>query len=363
MKILVTYASAGAGHKTSAKAIFDLLQKETSYQVSLVDCLDYTSPVYKLIYSQGYAFLITYLSFIWSLIFKITDNRVFFKATNGLRRVFNEITAKRFIQYVTAERFDCCICTQFLPNEIISQLKARKEVSADLICVVTDFNAHRFWLADRTDIYTVACRETKQELLGMGVVEKKIRVTGIPVNSHFLNQPDKEKLMEDLGLKKGIFTLLLLTGSFGIGGLDRIVKLLQDRFQLLVVCGNNQALFRKLNRIKNDNTKVYGLIDNVDILMSVSDLAISKAGGLSIAEALVKHLPLVFIAVIPGQEAINAKLMIEYEIGLAAKDLKDIKDTVIRLALNHNALAYMKANTWRLSKPYAVREILQLIHG
>ncbi|MDP3143185.1 MAG: UDP-N-acetylglucosamine--LPS N-acetylglucosamine transferase, partial [Candidatus Omnitrophota bacterium] len=109
-----------------------------------------------------------------------------------------------------AEQFDCCICTQFLPNEIISQLKTDKKIRTRLICVVTDYNVHRFWLAGAVDTYAVACREAKQELLRMGVTQEKIQVTGVPVNPKFLSQPDKQQLINEMGLKPGMLTVLML---------------------------------------------------------------------------------------------------------------------------------------------------------
>lgn len=363
MKILIAYASAGAGHKSSSEAIFDSLKEETGHKVSLVDCLDYTSPLFKFVYSHGYAFLIRYFPFLWSLVFKTTDNQVFLGITGRLRGLADKLVSKRFIQYLITEQFDCCICTQFLPNEIVSQLKTDKKIRARLICVVTDYNVHRFWLAGEVDIYAVACREAKQKLLRMGVAEKKIQVTGVPVNPRFLSQLDKQQLINEMGLKPGLLTVLMLTGAIGIGPLKEIVEELQDRFQLLVVCGKNKSLCARLNRIKNEYTKVYGLVNNVEELMSVADLVITKPGGLTISEALVKHLPMLFISEIPGQETGNAKLMIDYNIGLSVQDVKNIKNKLGEFTLNHHSLAYMKANTWRLSKPYATRKILQLIHG
>lgn len=363
MKILVSYASAGAGHKRCAEAIYDLLKRETNQQVSLVDCLDYTNFLFKFLYSFGYTFLITYLPSLWSALFKFTNLSIFFITTRPLQQLIHNLSAIRFIKFLIEERFDYCICTQFLSSEIVSRLKTQRRINTKLVCVITDYNVHHLWLAEGVDIYIVACRETKQRLIQLGVAEEKIKVTGIPVNLRFLTQPDKLQLLNKLGLKSNLFTVLILTGAFGIGPLQKIVAALEDRFQLLVVCGNNKKLLRKLNSIKNIDTHVYGLVDNVDELMAVSDLVITKPGGLTISEALVRHLPMLFILSIPGQETENARLMINYNIGLMAKNSGEIKKLLTAFMVNRNTLAYMKANTWRLSKPFAGRELLKIIHG
>ena len=363
MKILVAYASAGAGHRKCAEAISDFLNQETTYHVSLVDCLDYSHQIFKFLYSRGYACLISHFPLLWCAFFRLTDNHIFFLVTNRLRQLIDSLNSRRFISYLKKERFDYCVCTQFLANGIIARLKSRDQISAKLICVITDYKVHHFWLAEGVDVYAVACRETKQRLLQLGVAAEKIKVTGIPVNTKFLHQPDKQQLIEKLGLRQERFTILLLTGTFGIGSLQKIAEELQDRFQVLVVCGNNQTLFKKLSRFGRENVRVYGLIDNVEELMSVSDLVITKPGGLTISEALAKHLPIVFIAAIPGQEIENARLMVSYHLALLVRDRKSLKNIIRGLATDRHRLAYMKANTWRLSKPFALREILKLING
>jgi len=362
MKILVTYATAGAGHRKCAEAIFDLLKKETNHSVSLVDFLDYTLPPFKLIYSKGYALLVTCFPSLWNFLFKLNNNPIVFRIDTPIRQALTNLLARRFINFLSREKFDCCITTQFMVNEIISVSKTSKNIASKLICVVTDYNVHRVWLASGVDFYAVACRETQQRLLSLGVAEKKIKTTGIPIHVKFLTPQDKQQLLRKLGLKPNLLTVLMLTGTFGFGPIKKLVLDLQDRFQLLVVCGNNHSLFNELNRIKNEHTYAYELVDNIDELMSAADLVITKPGGQTISEALVKHLPMLFISAIPGQETDNAKLMRGYDVGLLVENVNKIEEIMARFAINRHLLAYMKANTTRLRKPFAAREVIQLIN-
>ena len=52
----------------------------------------------------------------------------------------------------------------------------------------------------------------------------------------------------------------------------------------------------------------------MDELMSVADVMVTKPGGLSISEALVKKLPMLFFSAIPGQETNNIKVLSTYEV-------------------------------------------------
>ena len=110
-----------------------------------------------------------------------------------------------------------------------------------------------------------------------------------------------------MGLQPDLFTVLVATGSFGIGPIEGIIDVLKG-FQVIVVCGHNRDLFRKLSGKYCALVKVLGLVDNMHELMAVSDAMVTKPGGLSICEALVSQLPLIFFNAIPGQEIGNIKV-------------------------------------------------------
>lgn len=361
MKILIAYATAGAGHKKCAEAIADSLKQDAAHHVRCVDCLDYTGWLFKFIYSKGYALLALYFPALWNALFKISNNRLFSLAVRKPRWLCFRIFARRFVHFLIDGQFDCCVCTQFLANEIIAGLKTRGLIKSRLICVVTDYNVHRIWVADGVDTYVAACRETNQRLLDLGVKESQIEVLGIPVNSKFSISLPASLVRRKLGLDENMFTVLVLTGVFGSGPLEQIVRCLQDRLQILVVCAENRRLFTRLSRIKNHRVRVFGMVDNIDELMSAADLVITKPGGLTISEAMVKGVPMIFISPIPGQETENARLMVKYGVAWRAGDWAGIKKLLIDFLLDRNRLAFMKVNTRRLGKPFAVREVVSLI--
>ena len=94
---------------------------------------------------------------------------------------------------------------------------------------------------------------------------------------------------------------------------------LLEKYQLLIVCGHNKKLYERLKPKAKDNTYVLGLVDNMDELMSVANVMVTKPGGLSIAEALVKKLPMIFFSAIPGQETNNIKVLSSYEVSQGAE--------------------------------------------
>lgn len=360
MKILVIHASAGAGHMKAAEALYEGLEKHTSHEAVLIDALNYTSPFFKKFYRSTYLFLISRLPSLWGLFFAITDVPFLQPLVHLVRRLYNTVNASALHAYLEGEQFDYIFATHFMPVEVAAAMKRAKRITSKLVTVVTDFDVHKIWLAGETDMYTVASDWTKRKLETLGPPAEKIHAYGIPTLERFSLPRDQAYLKGQLGLNKDTFTVLIATGSFGIGPIAEILEALDD-FQVLVVCGHNRRLFERLNRNPKDSIKVLGLVENMHELMTVADVMVTKPGGLSISEALVSQLPLVFFNAIPGQEAGNVRVLREYGIGVQASSVKDIVAELEKMRASRDVYLAALKRTQLLAHPSSVRDILGLI--
>lgn len=379
MKILVIYATAGAGHRKAAEALYHGLESST-HNVVLVDSLDYTSRFYKYLYSGSYTFVISYLPWLWGTLFSILDLPWLVPVVRLFRRIHNSLNAPSLARYLKEENFDYILSTHFFPNEVAGFLKRKGRIKSKIISVITDFDVHSIWLAEGVDCYAGACGWTQQKLEKMGVPERRIAATGIPTHAKFSSHTDIKALKQRLGLKQDGLTVLIATGSFGIGPIEEIIQLLPD-FQVLVVCGHNKDLYSRLSRMENGPdaprqgegsgfrpakaglhlTKIYGLVDNMDELMAVSDVMITKPGGLSISEALVSGLPLIFFNAIPGQETNNVKVLKEYEVGVSGCPIEEMAQVLHRFQASSESYEAAQEKIKLLAKPSAVKDIIALI--
>jgi processive 1,2-diacylglycerol beta-glucosyltransferase len=339
------------------------LKKNTSFDVVFADALDYTSPSFKKFYQRTYIFLVTGMSWLWGFSFELLDRTWIQPLMRSTRRFYNGFNARRLNAFLKDRNFDYVVTTHFLPGEVVAALKRTGEIRSRLITVVTDFDVHRIWLNPETDYYAVASEWTAQKLQQLGIAEEKIRVTGIPVNEQFLHPADRGELKKKLGLKENVFTVLIATGSFGIGPIEEILRILEteDDLQTLVVCGHNRGLAERLRRRNYAGAKIFGLVDNMHELMAVSDCMVTKPGGLSIAEALVSQLPMIFFHPIPGQETNNVRVLREYGIGCMPADVQGIAGELRKLKSCRDAHLTALKHTQRLARPAAVRDIISLI--
>ena len=359
MKILIVHASAGAGHSKAAEAVFNGLKKHTTHDVRCIDVLDYTNPFYKDLYRKTYIILISHLSLVWAFFFWLADVRWLLPFVQTLRRVFNHVNGRKFEAFLQQENFDYVITTHFFSTETVSALKGQGKITSKLICVVTDYDAHSIWLGQHVDCYAVACEYTKNKLRSFGVHEERIAVTGIPVDEKFLVSYERSALRARLGLDPKAFTVLIATGSFGIGPIEKIVSQLHD-IPCVVVCGHNQKLCTTLSAQKFPNAKICGFINNMQEYMMACDVLITKPGGLSISEALAVGLPLIFFSAIPGQETNNIKVLQEFGVGASGLSIEGIVQEIRRLS-DPSSLQNAKANIEKIARPHSVCDIIKLI--
>lgn len=360
MKILVIHTTAGAGHKKAAEAIYNGLLRHTTHQAHLVDALDYTNPFFKASYPKVYVFLVTKMPWLWQAFFLLFNIPFLRPLLSLVRRCYNAINTQALVKFLKQQHFDAIMTTHFMPAEVSAYLKRTGQIKSKVICVVTDFDVHPIWINQGIDVYTAACEYTKEKIVNFGINPQNVFVTGIPTDEKFALVTDRPLIRRRLKINVDLFTVLVATGSFGMGPIEDLVDLLQG-YQLLIVCGNNRRLYERLKLRAADRVHVFGLVGNMHELMAAADCIVTKPGGLSIAEALVKKLPMIFFSAIPGQETGNINVLKKYQAAWDQGSLRDIVGKIDDLSSSPQAYEALRQKLEALSKPNAVADIINLI--
>ena len=149
---------------------------------------------------------------------------------------------------------------------------------------------------------------------------------GIPVNEQFSDRSKgvDRAVLEVLNLSPNLRHILVVGGSVGAGSIPQVAHILSGyikRFNKkvdegiirgrklhgIVICGNNDKIYKKLRARYKDVITVLKRTDNMSDYMKSCDIVISKPGGLSSTEAAVARVPLIHISPIPGCETFNVK--------------------------------------------------------
>jgi processive 1,2-diacylglycerol beta-glucosyltransferase len=370
MRILIATITAGGGHIQAAAALEEAWRASRPRDVvEKADLQTFFSRLHKKVYTDGYVQMVARAPELWGLLFKATDSPKLVRKMTALRRKFPPNSTLKFIRHVQQFKPDVVFCTHYLPVEILG--KAREKWPGKppfVVCVVTDFEAHALWMGEAVDLYCVAAEETRARLIARGADAENIIVTGIPISGKFSGATDAAAVRKRLGLRDDLPTLLVLDGGFGMGPVAEILRELdkvERPFQTLVVAGRNEELRRELAvQDRRHPTQVLGFVTNMHELMAVSEMIITKPGGLTTSEALALGKPLFILNPIPGQEEANSDFLLER--GGAAKVTR-VEDLPYRLShlIGSKKLAEMGAAAKALGRPSAApdicREVLRRI--
>lgn len=367
-KIFVIYATAGIGHKKASLAIKaaldELAPKDT--KVSIFDSLDYTNAFFKWSYLQSYLLMVNKFPTFWGIGYHLSDNFYVNLVVSKIRQLNNWLNSNRLRKHLLAEQPDVIISTHFFASEVIANLKKKGALKSRLVTVVTDYRLHSWWVADPTDMYVVGSEEARGDLIRWKADPSRIKVLGIPVEPVFSRPLDKKAIRDKTGLKDGMPTILVIGGGFGVGPIENIVKIIDSmpqEAQVITVCGHNDTLVKRLESMKpvlNKDVKVFGFVNNVYEYMAVSDVLISKSGGITTAESLAKELPMIVISPIIGQETRNSRLLTSRGAAVKIDSLSELKGVLEDLASHPGKLKAMRESIAGIRKPMACYDIAKL---
>ncbi len=291
------------------------------------------------------------------------DNLAFKEKTEKLRDVVYLSSYVRLRKIMDDFVPDAVVCTQAFPCIIVDKYKAITGNRLPLVAVVTDFFVNLYWKLHGVDMFCLAAEESKSDFVRMGGVPHKMEVTGIPIRLRFARKGDGGK-KPAAGSRR---VVLVMGGVRGLGPMLQVAQKLchlRDDVQVNVVTGRNKRLRKKFEAVRKtypDRLVALTYVDNIDELMSRSNLLISKAGGITTSEALAKRLPMVLVSPIPGQEMRNAKLLAEKGAAVLANSPEDAARKAADLLWNHGTLDRMRGRMAGLSRPDSSLRIVDKI--
>jgi processive 1,2-diacylglycerol beta-glucosyltransferase len=339
-RILILSEGFGKGHTQAAYALsVGIRQNSTEVITRVMELGAFLHPTIAPWIFSAYRRTVTAQPKLYGMFYrhqyKKSINRV---AGLALHRIFYNQT-KTIIQQLKP---DIIVCTHPFPNMIVSRLK-RSGLSVPLFTVITDYDAHGTWIDLQVDKYLVSTEAVRKKLMSRGIPESHVEVTGIPVHPKFNLEHSREQILTDFGLKE-MPTVMVMGGGWGIFNKEEKERLLsyiagwRDSIQLLICLGTNEKAREQLlaeEPFQHPNIHLIGFTPDINKLMDVSDLLITKPGGMTCTEAIAKGIPMLFYSAIPGQEDENCHYFEEQGYGQMIHS-QEIIDHWFHLLLNEN---------------------------
>lgn len=330
MGILILTAKFGYGHTSAAYSIKEkILLENSNYNVEIIDFIEYLFPnTSKIIYGI-FNFLVNKCCTLYNFLNKI--------ASKNSKAPLKSFIVRKIDKLLNDNSIDMCISVFPICSQYISAYKTLKKSNTILNTCITDIDVSKEWISNETNLYFVASEKTKANLINMGVEQEKIVVSGIPVKRKF-------NCKKDLKIKKNI---LIMGGGLGlIPSIDEFLTDLDnnDSFTINVLMGNNKKMYDKISN-KYKNVNVIGFTNEVYKYMKEADLIVTKAGGVTMFEAIASRTPLFIIKPFLKQEIGNALFIENNNIGkvvwnksrsLSSDILKLIENKEKRLEMINN---------------------------
>ncbi len=366
MKVLILSATTGGGHMRAANALKEyILAKDPSSEVRIYDTIQYVSPRLNRTITGGYEYMAKNTPNLFGGMYKGSDKN------SPINKPFEAtLTSRgmRLLPMLDAFRPDIVITTHSFAAEMISTVKVRTELDFPVITILTDFAVHRTYINKGINAYIVSSEEMADQLCERGIDRSLAYVYGIPISGGFLKEIDREKAFLEEGLDPELPTVLIMAGSFGVTDVIKIyhkVVKSEAEFQIIVITGKNEKVFetfeKYLSKIDINNTiyqlsemyptikqqranyrnprklkpskstKLLYFTDRVEKYMRMSDIIVTKPGGLTVTEAIATGLPIAIFKPIPGQEEQNADFLVRNGMAVRLKKDKTCTETITQL--------------------------------
>jgi len=367
--ILLLYISEISGHHQASLAIEEALRKiNPNVRVRNINSFSYINPAIERFVNKTYMGIIKRTPEVWEFLY---DNPRVLRGTQKLRKLIHQFNSKKLKALLDDFNPDIVACTQAFPCSMIADYKDVFKVKLPLVGILTDFAPHSYWLHDEVDSYIVPSSDVELKLIEKGVKRHKIKPLGIPIRPAFLEHGAKREqdIYKELGLGRSTPTVLIMGGGQGLGPIKKLVFSLdkcKNNLQIIVIAGTNKKLYTQLKKRAHKLKKrvaILEFVDNVNELMEISTLIVTKPGGITTAEALAKNLPIVILKALPGQEAMNAEFLLKEGIAVKPKTTKEAVRTIEKLLSDHKQLTSMREASRRNARPNASFEAAHLLLG
>jgi 1,2-diacylglycerol 3-beta-galactosyltransferase len=368
-KIQILFHDAGGGHRNAAVALQTVIsQQNRPWEIELVQFQELTDRLDVLRRLTGIRIQEQYNLILrngWTL-----GAPQLLRVLQATIRVFHRPMVKLLSSYFRQHRSDLLVSVIPHFNREIGEAWRSLYPGTPFVTLITDladFPPH-FWIEPMKEQYVICgTQRAVAQARAMGKQDGQVFATsGMILRPDFYvgEEVDPKILLCELRLQPGLSTGMLLFGGFGSKAMYEIAERLEEArlpLQLIVICGRNEKLAAKFRaRQWNMPLHVVGFTKEVHRLMRAADFLIGKPGPGSVAEAMVRRLPVILECnswTLP-QERYNTEWVREKRVGIVLRSFDEIVSGVKEL-LEPATLAEFRRNVGALNNR-AVFEIPEI---
>ena len=363
MNILILSCGTGGGHNSAAIAIKEELDSR-NIKCEFKEYLDIINPKLKQCVNTLYIKSTKGKGKTFKAVYKLGELYRKTKLKSPIYKL-NSLNKNKLYEYIIKNNYDYIVTTHLFAAQALTKIKEEKEIH--FIAIATDYVCIPFWEETNPDYFIIPSIDQKQDFLDRGIEQQKIISIGIPVSKSFNTYYPRKELISELNLDISKKYILVLTGSMGFGNsiqiTEKLLKKIDSNFNVIAICGNNDKLLKKFNDEFKNNKKVIALsfTNKISKYMQISEVVLTKPGGLTSTEVATLNKPLIHTMPIPGCENYNADYFCKKGMSLKCNNIKETIQNTCEIINNKELQEHMIQNQKKYIDKQACKKICDLI--
>jgi 1,2-diacylglycerol 3-beta-galactosyltransferase len=361
VKLLFLFADVGGGHRAPAQAVREALRRMVG-QAARVELVDMLADYAPWPYNRGQE------TYTRTVRFARPFEQLIYHGLNGRRRMrlgasVMWLPMRRATRELMGDHQADLVVT-FHPTYSYPLTWLKIPCAFVFTDLITN---HALWCAPGAERYIVPTELARTGAINHGMPADRVSVTGLPVHPRFLDPIlPREQLCQKLGMDCRKPIILLAGGGDGLGRVYDIAYAVGQAdldAQLVIITGRNQKLREQLEDVEwAMDTKILGFTKDMPDWMAAASVLITKSGSNTLAEALVRGLPMILFEHVGGQERRNPDY-VEYS-GAGAYCPKPAKvvNTLREWLSNPEQLKALSDNARQISKPQAAFDVAKIVY-
>lgn len=336
-KVLVLSCGTGGGHNSAARAIVDRLNKDNCKAV-FSEYLDIVNPKMTNIINKIYIKSTIGNGRIFKKVYKLGEIYDEMKLKSPVYAL-NKLSKKKLYDYIMENGYDYVVTTHLFAAQALTAIKKGKNIH--FIAIATDYRCIPFWKETNPDYFIIPHKDLEHEFISKGIKKEKLIPFGIPVSENFNSTKNRKEILNELNLEDRKY-LLVMSGSMGFGNVLKIVEALDDNISkeisIIITCGKNEKLYKELKSKYSENERIILLqfTNEVYKYMKISEIILTKPGGLTTTEAATANVPIIHTFPIPGCENYNASFFEDRKMSISCKNIGEIISYTKKLLNDEN---------------------------
>lgn len=376
MKKIIIFTSDGAGGHTATTNALTATLKDT-YEIKPVN-------IFKDVI--GKVDIINTLSFgkiNGEMFYEKCLTRKYYNFLNGLHALgkwYFRIDQKKITRlvrsYLEKDPADLVISVVPLIDGAIE--KATQQLNIPFLLIPTDLDStnyiHDIFKPQHNNFLVTLPFEDadiRKKLEPARIPAELVSTAGFPIRTDFFEPKDISALRTTYEVHDDKPVIFLIMGSVGSDALQVFAQQLSKIDQpahLIIGVGRYAAIKEKIKAIKfppHISITVVDFIQKMSDVMAISDLMISKAGPVTMSEAMYMNLPMLvdLTASSLAWEKLNYQFMQKHQFGNVVTNINALPGMVNQLLSNKSTLKRMRENITAFEKKHGTYEVKKLIEA